>query len=281
MFEVPRWTHIPIAIALLALLALTGCEPPEEENGADEGEAAEATEATTEDCAVTMGWDPWEPYHYLNPRGEVTGLDVELVRAAGEKLGCEVRFEQADFAELLRMLRAGEVDLVPGATISPAREEFARFSIPYRDEDVYIWVRSGDRELLENADLARLLESERRIGITEGFLYGDEAEGLLNDPDYADLLVEARLTDLNLMRLVDHEVDAVLADPYVVHTIQRRLGLSGRIAALETPVTEGEVSLMFSRESVDEELLADFNRALETLQEDGTQERILQNYQVP
>lgn len=275
MIEYARWMT---AGTVIAFLALAGCEAPDEEEVATNGEAKDEA---VEDCALTMGWDPWEPYHYLDPQGEVAGLDVELVQAATDKLGCELSYEQADFAELLRMLREGDVDLVPGATVSEAREEFARFSVPYRDEEVHIWVRAGDHELLEDADLETLLESERRIGITEGFLYGDDAESLLNDSQYAELLVNARLTDINLMRLVDHEVDAVLADPYVVHTIQRRLGLSGQMAALETPVSQGEVSLMFSRASVDEELLEKFNDALKTLQEDGTQERILKNYQTP
>ncbi|MCP1728021.1 polar amino acid transport system substrate-binding protein [Natronospira proteinivora] len=264
------------ACVLLLLSACEQAEPPAEETATDEA----APEAVS-DCQLTMGWDPWEPYHYMTPKGEVDGLDVELVRAAAERMDCELDFVQDDFLTLLDGLRAGEIDLIPGATHTEARAQFAHFSDPYRVEYFTIWIRTDDQELLEGKDLTSLLESGRRVGFTEGFIYGSEVESLMADPEHEVLLRGARIGDLNLLRLIDHDIDAMIEDPYVATSIQRRLGFGEQVVRLEHELGRGDVHLMFSQSSVDEPLVERFNDVLAELEEDGTQDEIAARYQKP
>jgi len=256
------------------LLLLAACEQAE----LPTDEAAEVSEEPL-DCQLTMGWDPWEPYHYMTPKGEVDGLDVELVRAAAERVGCELEFVQDDFLTLLDGLRAGDIDLIPGATRTEGRTRFAHFSDPYRVEYFTLWVRVEDHELLENRDLASLLESRRRVGFTEGFVYGSEVEQLMAKPEYESLFRGARVGDLNLLRLVDHDIDAMIEDPYVAASIQRRLGLGDQVVRLDQELGRGDVHLMFSQASVDEDRVEAFNEALSELADDGTQDEIADRYQ--
>ncbi len=265
---------------LLVLVMLLACEPPEDDNDRDPPppEEEDAAVEETPDCQLTLGWDPWEPYHYLDPRGQVSGLDIELVEAAAEKIDCEIEYRQANFARLLSMVREGDVDIVPGATVSEARKEYAHFSEPYREEYVNLWVRAAEQADLKGRTLEDMLRAERRIGVTEGFVYGDEVEEVLNKEEYRDLIINARLTEINLMRLIDHDLGGFLADPFVINSIQRRLGIEGEISALGDPVRQGTVSLMFSLESVDSDIRERFDGALAELREDGTKERILERY---
>ena len=108
---------------LLAGLCIASCErePAEQTASAPTGPAAT-------ECSLTMGWDPWEPYHYMDPKGNLQGLDVELVRAIAAEAGCSVSFERDNWASLLGRIRNGEIDLISGATRTPEREKFALFS---------------------------------------------------------------------------------------------------------------------------------------------------------
>lgn len=262
---------------LFILLFIAACE------GSDSGDEADSADGDrqaddTPDCRLTMGWDPWDPYHYRTPTGEVTGLDIELVEAAAEESGCEVDYKQGDFASLLQEIRQGEVDFLPGITPTAERETFARFSTPYRNETFNLWVRENEYGNYEDATLADLLEDGRRIGLTEGFIYGDEAEALMAQPEYENQLVTARIGDLNLLRLIDHDIDAMIEDTAVATSLQRRYGLEDEVEPLQPPLVSGEVQLMFSRESVDAETVEHFNRALETVIENGTRDEIVERY---
>jgi polar amino acid transport system substrate-binding protein len=263
------------------MFLLVACEGGSN-GGQQTGEQTTSDTATPpeSDCQLTMGWDPWEPYHYRTPTGETAGLDVELITAAAGAADCELSFRQADFVDLLQMLRDGEVDLLPGATPTEERETFARFSVPYRSESFRIWVRAAERERYAGWTLRDLLEDGRRVGLTEGFIYGDEAEALLAQPDFQGQIVSSRIGDLNLLRLIDYDIDAMIEDPFVATSIQRRLGLEDDVVALEQPLVSGTVHLMFSRESVEAETVDRFNAGLEAVIEDGTRSRILERYSV-
>jgi polar amino acid transport system substrate-binding protein len=260
---------------VLLVLLLSACAE-------DTGQQQEAVKAERSpeppDCQLTMGWDPWEPYQYVTPTGEVAGLDVELIEAAAHHAGCALTFEQHDFVTLLNKLRNGEVDFVPGATRTEARETFAWFSIPYREEVFTLFVRSEDKELYADDDLESLLKNRRRVGFTEGFMYGEEAEALMAEPDYQNRLVSARIGDLNLLRLIEHDIDALIEDNFVAASVQRRLGISNRVAALDQVLQSANVRLMFSRDSVDEDTVERMNEGLKRVIEDGTRERIISRY---
>lgn len=267
--------------SIAAVLLLAGCEAGDNGDPAsDSSQTSDAETASPSTCQLTMGWDPWEPYHYRTPIGETAGLDVELISAAAEAADCELDFHQADFVDLLRMLREGEVDILPGGTPTEEREAFARFSTPYREESFRLWIRATEQDRYADWELADLLEDGRRVGLTEGFIYGDEAEALLAQPEYENQITSSRIGDLNLLRLIDHDIDAVIEDSFVATSIQRRLGLEGEVVALEEPVSSGSVHLMFSRESVEPEIAERFDEGLKTVIEDGTRERILERYSV-
>lgn len=255
-----------------------GSRTAEESAQGDVDASKEMAEETAKECQLTMGWDPWEPYQYRAPKGKVSGLDVDMVNLAAEQAGCEISFRQEDFADLLGTIQDGEVDIVAGATRTEERSNYARFSRPYRQETFSLFVRRADAEAVGNPSLKDLLDDGLRIGITEGFLYGEEAEALIADEDYADQFKTARVGELNMFRLIEGDIDALLEDPFVAASIQRRLGFSDEIVRVGEDIRTGGVHLMFSRESVDEDIVARFDDALGQLIEDGTRDRILRMY---
>src|SRR5690625_2654667 len=77
-------------VTFLALF-LSGCQNDEPASTAVESSApvaesaqpADASDspelaASVEDCSLSVGWDPWEPYHFKPSGSKVRGLDVDL-----------------------------------------------------------------------------------------------------------------------------------------------------------------------------------------------------------
>lgn len=271
-----------IRLMLLASLALgvVGCQRPPESQETTAGEEATADAGSADvSCQLTMGWDPWEPYHYMDPKGQHQGLDFELVRAIAREAGCSVDFERDSWANLLASVRAGDIDLISGATLTPEREAYALFSEPYRTERFAMYVRAGDEDRYAGATLEEMLAEGMRIGVTDAYIYGPTVQALQDDPRYDDQFVIAAVGETSATRLLDGVIDAFLEDIFVATSVLRRRGLEKLVE--EHPMTlesGGEVRLMFSRASVPDEVLARFDAGLRSLRETGRYEAIEGQY---
>lgn len=271
------------AMLLLILVGLNGCDssapPGEDQATVVEEDVAVVAGKSADSCHLTMGWDPWEPYHYMNPVGEINGLDVEIVSAIAADADCEVSFERDSWANLLTRIRDGSVDLISGATLTPERESYAHFSKPFRKETFALFIRAGERDQFSGATLRELIDAGMKVGITEAYIYGDEVRAMQDDPAYSDRFFPADLGETSAGRMFDGEIDGFIEDIFVASSMIRRRGLEDDIDT--HPVDIGgsnDVRLMFSRSSVDGELVARFDESLGHLRESGEYENIRSRY---
>jgi polar amino acid transport system substrate-binding protein len=258
-----------LCVALLAFVAVAGCQQ-QESTPPPEGAAS---------CELTVGWDPWEPYQYEDADGSVRGLDIEISALLASDAGCRLKYARGQWLELLEKLRDGKVDMLLAATLIPEREGYAWFSRPYRKESFALYVRGDELADLSGQDFASLIASGKRVGYTEGYYYGAEVNKLSGDPRYSANFIGASIVELNYSRLMDGSIDVLLDDPFVATSIIRRKGWTGKIARHPQGIASGEVSLMFSRKKIPEDLLARFNQALAARQKDGSLERLMAKYQ--
>jgi len=234
--------------------------------------------ATAPACTLKMGWDPWEPYQYLTPEGEVRGLEVDLLSALAREAGCDVTYVQDNWVNLLAGIRDGSVDMLGGATKTEARDKFAWFSDSYRYESFLLFVRAGESEKYADKSLQELLDQDFRLGVTEDYLYGDMVNGLHDDAKYSAQFVSVPITEVNYYNLTQDNIDGFLEDPFVAAFTIRRKGLQGQIEALPLEIHSTDVSIMFSKKSVSEDTVQAFNRALAKLKENGEYDEILAKY---
>ncbi|MEC9406952.1 MAG: transporter substrate-binding domain-containing protein [Abyssibacter sp.] len=249
--------------AMAGFSLLVGCQPAATETSAASAEAASPA------CMLTVGWDPWEPYSYETLEGRITGLDVDLVRQMGEAADCEVRFHKGNWVALLDELRAGEIDVLMAATPTADRRDFAHFSEPYRDESFALFAQQAKAQMYQGTSLEALLTDGKRIGITDGYYYGDGVQALLSDPQFDAQIIAAPVPEANYRHLEEGLVDVVIGDPYVASAVLRRTGLGEAIEQLRGHVHAGTVTFMFSRESVSAEQVTAMNAALDRLESAG------------
>lgn len=267
-------------IMTFAIISLAACSQSDNDNEKARAETSgTADTAPEESCTLVMGWDPWEPYQYINAVGEVAGLDVDIAREVATEAGCELDLEQDNWMNLLRDIREGQVDLVAGATLTPEREDDARFTTPYRTESFLVYVRSNDLAgCSEAGSLQALLEDGKRIGTVSEYYYGGVVTELQEDTELAANLQDSPVSELNYTYLLDQRIDGFIEDPFVATSIIRARGLEGDIEECPIVVHSGDVSFMLSRESVDEETFRRLDAALKELQESGRLEEILNRY---
>lgn len=81
----------------------------------------------------TVGIDgEYPPYSYVDPKGNVTGFDVDSMRWIAQKKGFKVEFQPTAWDGIIPALQAKKIDIIySGMTITDERKEKVNFSIPY------------------------------------------------------------------------------------------------------------------------------------------------------
>ena len=229
-------------------------------------------------CSLTMGWDPWEPYQYLTPDDEVRGLEIDLVSAMAKTAGCDLKFVQKNWMTLLNDIRRGGIDFLGGASKTETRETFAYFSDYYRQESFVLYVRAGEAEKFQGQDLATMMDGDFKLGVTDNYIYGEMVTDLQDKESLNEKFVAVPTTEANYFNLIEGRIDGFLDDPFVAAYTMKRKGIQDQIEAHPLRIHSGDVALMFSKKSVTPEIVESFNKALQTIKDNGEYKRILDKY---
>ncbi len=124
--------------------------------------------------ALRVGVAPSHPPVIFEQEGEIVGLEADLARGLGARLGRRIVFERFDERELLPALERGDIDVVmSGLSITPERAARVRFCLPY--------LQVGQLALIRSSDLARFgrIHTIRRPGARVGFVDGTPGEAFV------------------------------------------------------------------------------------------------------
>lgn len=120
--------------------------------GADTSEAADSS--ANADKVYKIATDTtFAPFEFENDKGEMVGIDLDLLKAIAEDQGFEYELVVAGFSAATTGLEAGEYDaVIAGMSITDARKEKYDFSEPYYDSGVGMAV-NADSDIASYDDL--------------------------------------------------------------------------------------------------------------------------------
>lgn len=120
-----------------------------------EAESTEAAESSADtDKVYKIATDTtFAPFEFENDKGEMVGIDLDLLKAIAEDQGFEYELVVAGFSAATTGLEAGEYDaVIAGMSITDARKEKYDFSEPYYDSGVGMAV-NADSDIASYDDL--------------------------------------------------------------------------------------------------------------------------------
>ena len=80
---------------------------------------------------LVVGSDIYPPFNYVDENGNPTGIDVELAKEAGRRMGYKVQFVQINWEDKNRLLERNEVDCLWGSFSMAGRAQQYRWAGPY------------------------------------------------------------------------------------------------------------------------------------------------------
>ncbi len=201
---------LSILLAGTMLFGMVGCggntDTPDAENTDTAAEDTADAIENTDDVLVIGLDDTFEPMGFRDENNELVGFDIDLAKAAAEKMGTEVKFQPIDWDSKEMEIETGKIDLIwNGFSTSEEREKTFTLSKPYLDNKQIILV-PADSEIAAKADLA---------GKVVGAQDGSTAVDAINKDDIHNEFANLATYDTNVLAFQDlaiGRVDAVVAD---------------------------------------------------------------------
>lgn len=238
-----------------------------------------STTALAENPSMRIGWEDWLPYQYRDTSGELTGLDIELMNAIAERAGYNLFWHKLAWKKHLWEVAAGSIDIAPGASKTPEREEFAHFSVPYRTEPVsLITVKEASITELNRETLLSLLDSGFTIGYVTGYSYAPWVNELIEAGTPG--LKAAKSEEYLSGALLDGIFDGFFADAFsaVANLKEAREQRGGDQLIYTYTLEEADIYMMFSKFAVDTDTVDRFNQTITAMHNDGSIDRIVEGY---
>ena len=235
---------IKILFPTLLAAVLTACSGPSSNDFADQKSIIVATSADN------------PPYEFIKD-GEVVGLDIDIIKAIGEKLEKEIVIKNMDFPGLLPALTTGNVDaVITGITVTGERKKRVDFSHGYVSTAMEIMYKSEDT-YCRIEDFA-----EKNIGVQTGTTWEMYAKSL------QERFPSMQITSLpNNMLLVETlkagNVDALIMEEVQVIKFKNK---NEGLASLPLQDTQGEFAIAIQKDSG---LVEKINKAIDQLQLEG------------
>jgi polar amino acid transport system substrate-binding protein len=275
------------ALAGVLAAALSGCAA-----GARTGEAPTATgksaplfsalpEEYQKSKEIVVGSDiAYAPMEYYDTDGTtVLGLDKDISDALSEKLGVVFVWKNATFDGLITQLESGRIDIVmSGMSDTPERQKEVDF-VDYYRAGAMLLVKKGNPEGLQSiADLCGRTVAVQRGTTQEGYAQEQSKQCETDGAEPIDLLSFDRETEA-MLQVKSGRAAAGMQDYPVASYNARTSGGGEDFEVVGEQIEAGPLGIAVDKE--DTELRDAIQRALQSIIDDGTYQKLLQKYDVP
>ena len=219
-------------------------------------------------CEMRVGYEPWEPY-IVEQNGEFSGPEYDTLMTLSHAAGCQLTFLNIPWARALILLENNEIDMLYGASQTPERRRFARFSKPYRTDHLVLMQRQPSP--LPAISFEQWVEdhlshqANHKIGLIPGFYYGNQIGAFIEQITQQSLHTFTRTDDQQQKMLESGRIEGYLINELAAKAQQYASATALHFVRLNEDQPE-PMHLMFAR-SVSVDIVKRFDDAIAELPE--------------
>ncbi|MGN7477943.1 basic amino acid ABC transporter substrate-binding protein [Solibacillus silvestris] len=256
MFKTNKMLAAMLLIALSVVLAACGTADEKTSSSTGDNKYAKllvGTEAT------------FAPFESMNDKGEIVGIDVDIMKAIGEEVGSEVEFRNVGWEPVFQQITNGELNLgASGITITDERKQTYDFTDPYYEATLMIVVK-------EDSPITTLDELKDKKLSVQINTTGHEAAKKLQGMSSSNILAYEN-QPIAFQEVINGATAAAIGDNAVVLEYLKNNPKSG-LKAIESDQFEKEY-YGFMVKKGNTELLDHLNEGLKKIKENGKLEEI-------
>lgn len=217
------------------------------------------------DELIFLGNEALAPILYKE-RDTAKGVVADLARELSHKMGISIRVELMNWEEAQDVFLGGYGDALLQLNKTEDREKVFEFSSPLLESEFALFVRYGDRRIRGIEDLGGKIVGVESMGY---------ASSLIQDVENVKIMGLSDMTH-GFQSLEDGVFDAILIDQWI-GAYELAKSRAGGISILREPVAA--VTSHIAVRKGDTDLLARINESLKEMEQDGSMQRILYNWQ--
>ncbi|MFD1706175.1 transporter substrate-binding domain-containing protein [Siminovitchia sediminis] len=260
------WMMI-LGVSLLFMLAACGGSSEEaSETSGEETSSKEPTVETIEEGKFTFGFSGlYKPFNFEDIDGNLTGFEVELGEAIAKEMGLEPNpVATQDFGALIEEVNSGRLDAIMGSmTITEERSEAIDFSDPYYRGGGVVYVHKDNNDIKSTDDL-----EGKTIGVIASSTHEQSALEFITEDTLATY--SSDVVALQDLAAGTGRLDAAIVDKFVGHMQIEEEDMP--IKPISERLNDEEIGAGFKKGN--EELVKEFNRALQAVIDNGTYDEI-------
>lgn len=248
-------------LCLLILLCslLFGCG---QQNNESKAPAAQQKE-------LVFGGDIYPPFAYFDDKGEVAGIDIDLMREACKRLGYKSTFKVISWNNKDTLLAQGEVDGLWSCFSMNGREDNYAWAGPYLETQHVVVVG-------RHSNIKEIKDLEGRRVIVQ---YSSQPEQIFLERPTPDIPQVRDLYSTNNVDSLFSSLQMGYADACATNAIvakQYQNLFPGDFVILQQPLLESKIGVAFHNNK--KELAAQLGVVLAEMQSDGTTAQIVGKY---
>ena len=219
---------------------------------------------------ITIGSSDYPPFMDLDNNGNPTGIDVDILEEAFDRIGYDIRFVTISWENKDDLLKSKDIDCVTGGFTINGREDDYLWIGPYMNSNQVIVVNKGS-----GIDSLNDLN-----GKTIAVQSSSSAETILLERSNSNIPEDIQILSyednmLLFAALNSNYIDAFVADEPVV--VQYMKDYETNFVILDEPLINASVGTAFALDG-DAELCKKVNDAIDEMKKDGTLQEIIENY---
>ncbi|WP_281555844.1 transporter substrate-binding domain-containing protein [Thalassomonas sp. RHCl1] len=244
IFSIPPWNILLIALPL----------------------AISAFASKAENKTIHFGIDSWPPFTIVET-GNISGIDIEVVRVMADTLALELKFVPCPFKRCLRMMENGELDMLGSLQKTRDRQLYMHYIEPsyYAANKVFYTLKANPSTIEQYQDL-----QQYTIGVTLGHKNNPRFDQDTKISKFAAVNT-AQLSGLLMKKRIDAFLSVDVYSDY--YLLQNSLSQYIKKSPFYFEGTLGYFAL--SKTSGLTKHLKEFNRILENMKKNGEIDRII------
>lgn len=221
---------------------------------------------------IIVGYDLYEPYAYIDEKGNVTGSDIEMAKEAFQRMGYQPVFKKITWGDQKNLLKNKTIDCVWCGFSIDGREKQYQWTRPYLKCSQKIVVRA-DSDIHKLSDL-----KGRKIAVQAGT---KTEEYFLKQQSTGKLSLEEIATYNNLTEAVaafnKGYTDAVAAHDEALRYYTKENQKAYRF--LDKTILKTKLGVAFDL-GYDQKIVAKLSGTIDKMIQDGTIKKIVSQYEI-
>lgn len=216
----------------------------------------------------------YPPFSYVEPSGELAGFDIDIAKALGKAMGVEITLVAQDWDGIIPALLAKKYDaIIASMSITAERKKKVAFSNKYYQTPAKFVCKKGTME-----NFSRKAIKGKSVGVQRATIH----DKYLTDNYGKDVTVKRYGTqDEAYLDIVAGRIDMLLADSVALSDgfLKKKEGKDYQFIGPDLTDKKwfGDGAGIAIRKQ-DKDLVALFNKAIDTIRADGTYKAIQDKY---